>query len=89
MCSSVAAIRAITEEPLADGNAAARRFDENCRFAESSSGFYVRDREGGYVQVEVFSFNGLRNPMRRSEGLWWMRAGDVDFFRGNYRSPDR
>jgi hypothetical protein len=89
MCSSVAAICALTEEPLADGEAAARRFDENFRFAESSSGFYVREREGGYLQIEVFSFNGRRNPMRRSEGLWWMRAEDVEFFQGNYRSPDQ
>lgn len=89
MCSSVTAIRALTEVPLADAEAAARRFDENCRLAESSSGFYVRERQGGYVQIELFSFNGRRNPMRRSEGLWWMRAEDTEFFRSNYPSPER
>lgn len=89
MCSSVAAIRALAEEPLADSAAAARRFDENCRFAEPSSGFYVRAREGGYMQIEVFSFDWRRNPIRRSEGLWWMRTEDVEFFQGIYRPPDR
>ena len=55
--------------------------NENCRWAEAGSGYYVRVRQPGYFQIELFSVNTNRSPAILSEGLWWMLESDGERFR--------
>jgi hypothetical protein len=79
VCGSLAAIQELYH-PKTSPERQVELMNSQCRLIEPSTSYYLGERSGPYVLIEMYKLNGLMKPPRQSLGSWWILGAEVHHY---------